>query len=58
MAMREKTGDFYIDIRSLTQKQELRDSIYSISGMRINGNNAGKLPKGVYIVNNKKMIVK
>lgn len=31
MAMREKTGDFYIDIRSLTQKQELRDSIYSIS---------------------------
>ena len=31
MAMREKTGDFYIDLRSLTQKQELNDSIYSVS---------------------------
>lgn len=32
--------------------------IYSLSGMRMNQRNGGKLPKGIYIINNKKVIVK
>ena len=32
--------------------------IYSISGMRMNQRNGGSLPKGIYIINNKKVIVK
>ena len=34
------------------------NGIYTISGMRVDGYNAGNLPKGMYIVNNRKMIVK
>lgn len=32
--------------------------IYSLSGMRMDQRNGGKLPKGIYIINNKKVIVK
>lgn len=32
--------------------------IYSISGMRMNQRNGGSLPKDIYIINNKKVIVK
>lgn len=32
--------------------------IYSISGMRMDQRSGGKLPKGIYIINNKKVIVK
>lgn len=32
--------------------------IYSLSGMRMDQRNGGKLPKSIYIINNKKVIVK
>lgn len=60
MAFRDADGDNNATGITVIEEQAdgTTDSIYSISGMRINGNNAGKLPKGVYIVNNRKMIVK
>ena len=60
MAFRDADGDNNATGITVIEEQTdgTTDSIYSISGMRINGNNAGKLPKGVYIVNNRKMIVK
>lgn len=60
MAFRDADGDNNATGITVIEEQVdgTTDSIYSISGMRISGNNAGKLPKGVYIVNNRKMIVK
>lgn len=60
MAFRDADGDNNATGITVIEEQAdgTTDCIYSISGMRISGNNAGKLPKGVYIVNNKKMIVK
>lgn len=60
MAFRDADGDNNATGITVIEEQTdgTTDSIYSISGMRINGKNAGKLPKGVYIVNNRKMIVK
>ena len=60
MAFRDADGDNNATGITVIEEQTdgTTDSIYSISGMRISGNNAGKLPKGVYIVNNRKMIVK
>lgn len=60
MAFRDADGDNNATGITVIEEQAdgTTDSIYSISGMRINGKNAGKLPKGVYIVNNRKMIVK
>lgn len=60
MAFRDADGDNNATGITVIEEQAdgTTDCIYSISGMRISGKNAGKLPKGVYIVNNKKMIVK
>lgn len=60
MAFRDADGDNNATGITVIEEQAdgTTDSIYSISGMRINGKNAGKLPKGVYILNNRKMIVK
>lgn len=48
------TGIRVIDENALTGAK----GIYSISGMRMNQRNGGSLPKGIYIINNKKVIVK
>lgn len=40
------------------QNRNYKMDIYSISGVRMNSNNADNLPKGMYIVNNKKVFVK
>ena len=40
------------------QNRNYKMGIYSISGVRMNSNNADNLPKGMYIVNNKKVFVK
>ena len=60
MAFRDADGDNNATGITVIEEQAdgTTDNIYSISGMRISGKNAGKLPKGVYIVNNRKMIVK
>ena len=38
-------------------KQNTNTGIYNLGGVRMNTNNVDKLPKGVYIVNNKKVVV-
>lgn len=48
------TGIRVIEENALTGAK----GIYSISGMRMNQRNGGSLPKGIYIINNKKEIVK
>ena len=48
------TGIRVIEENALTGAK----GIYSISGMRMNQRNGGSLPKGIYIINNKKVIVK
>lgn len=34
------------------------NAVYNVSGMRMNSSNTDNLPKGVYIVNNKKVVIK
>lgn len=48
------TGIRVIEENALTGAK----GIYSISGMRMNQRNGDSLPKGIYIINNKKVIVK
>ena len=38
-------------------KQNTNTGIYNLGGVRMNTNNVDKLPKGVYVVNNKKVVV-
>ena len=39
-------------------KQNTNTGIYNLGGVRMNTNNVDKLPKGVYIINNKKVVIK
>ena len=39
-------------------KQNTNTGIYNLGGVRMNTNNVDKLPKGVYIVNNKVVVKK
>ena len=39
-------------------KQNTNTGIYNLSGVRMNTNNIDKLPKGVYVVNNKVVVKK
>ena len=34
------------------------NAVYNVSGMRMNSSNTDNLPKGVYIINNKKVVIK
>ena len=34
------------------------NAVYNVSGMRMNSSNTNNLPKGVYIINNKKVVIK
>lgn len=54
------TGDNNTTGIKTVEEQNRNDKmgIYSISGVRMNSNNADNLPKGIYIVNNKKVFVK
>lgn len=54
------TGDNNTTGIKTVEEQNRNDKmgIYSISGVRMNSNNADNLPKGMYIVNNKKVFVK
>ena len=54
------TGDNNTTGIKTVEEQNRNDKmgIYSISGVRMNSNNADSLPKGMYIVNNKKVFVK
>lgn len=54
------TGDNNTTGIKTVEEQNRNDKmgIYSISGVRMNSNNADNLPKGMYIVNNKKVFIK
>lgn len=60
MAIRYADGDNTATGITVVEEQDhtSANGIYTISGMRVDGYNAGNLPKGMYIVNNRKMIVK
>ena len=60
MAIRYTDGDNTATGITVVEEQghASANGIYTISGMRVDGYNAGNLPKGMYIVNNRKMIVK
>ena len=39
-------------------KQNTNTGIYNLDGVRMNTNNVDKLPNGVYVINNKKVVIK
>jgi hypothetical protein len=61
-----KTGDFaepiavgIEDIKDFKELKNSKDTIYNLAGQKVNGNlSSGKLPRGIYIKNGKKILVK
>ena len=45
-------------IKVIEETAKNANAVYNVSGMRMNTNNVDKLPKGVYIINNKKVVIK
>lgn len=45
-------------IKVIEETAKKANAVYNVSGMRMNGNNTDNLPKGVYIINNKKVVIK
>lgn len=45
-------------IKVIEETAKNANAVYNVSGMRMNGNNTDNLPKGVYIINNKKVVIK
>ena len=45
-------------IKMIEETAKNANAVYNVSGMRMNSSNTDNLPKGVYIVNNKKVVIK
>ena len=45
-------------IKVIEETAENANAVYNVSGMRMNSSNTDNLPKGVYIINNKKVVIK
>ena len=45
-------------IKVIEETAKNANAVYNVNGMRMNGNNTDNLPKGVYIINNKKVVIK
>lgn len=45
-------------IKVIEETAKNANAIYNVSGMRMNSSNTDNLPKGVYIINNKKVVIK
>ena len=45
-------------IKMIEETTKNANAVYNVSGMRMNSSNTDNLPKGVYIVNNKKVVIK
>ena len=45
-------------IKVIEETAKNANAVYNVNGMRMNTNNVDKLPKGVYIINNKKVVIK
>ena len=46
------------DIKVIEEAPQNANAVYNVSGMRMNSSNTDNLPKGVYIINNKKVVIK
>lgn len=45
-------------IKVIEETANNANAVYNVNGMRMNSSNTNNLPKGVYIINNKKVIIK
>ena len=45
-------------IKVIEETANNANAVYNVSGMRMNSSNTNNLPKGVYIINNKKVVIK
>lgn len=45
-------------IKMIEEAAKNVNAVYNVSGMRMNSSNTDNLPKGVYIINNKKVVIK
>lgn len=46
------------DIKVIEETANNANAVYNVNGMRMNSSNTNNLPKGVYIINNKKVVIK
>lgn len=46
------------DIKVIEETAKNANAVYNVNGMRMNSSNTNNLPKGVYIINNKKVVIK
>lgn len=45
-------------IKMIEETAKNANAVYNVNGMRMNSSNTNNLPKGVYIINNKKVVIK
>lgn len=45
-------------IKVIEETAKNANAVYNVNGMRMNSSNTNNLPKGVYIINNKKVVIK
>lgn len=45
-------------IKVIEEAAKNANAVYNVNGMRMNSSNTNNLPKGVYIINNKKVVIK
>ena len=45
-------------IKVIEETAKNANAVYNVNGMRLNSSNTNNLPKGVYIINNKKVVIK
>lgn len=45
-------------IKVIEEAPQNANAVYNVDGMRMNSSNTNNLPKGVYIINNKKVVIK
>lgn len=45
-------------IKVIEEAPQNANAVYNVNGMRMNSSNTANLPKGVYIINNKKVVIK
>ena len=54
----EKNDGPSTGIKVIEETAKNANAVYNVNGMRMNSSNTNNLPKGVYIINNKKVVIK
>ena len=54
----EQNDGLSTGIKVIEETAKNANAVYNVSGMRMNSSNTDNLPKGVYIINNKKVVIK